>query len=695
VDVPHPLSRPPPPLPPSPRRGYLSPSVHGRGPFTTPPGALSTLCQLSMSESRLPVSDSAVRATLPDGRVLELSPGATAADAAAAIGPGLARAALAAQVDGTVVDLSLPLPAEASLRLLTERDPEALPVLRHSAAHVLATAVRELHPGAGIGFGPSIDEGFYYDFDVPRPFVPEDLETIEAAMRRVVEEDQPFQRRRVSKEEARELFRDDPLKLERLEELGDDEVITVYRNGPFLDLCRGPHVPSTGRLKNLKILSAAGAYWRGDERRQMLQRIYGTAFFSTKEMEEHLHRLEEAKRRDHRTLGRELDLFSTDPRVGSGLILWHPKGSVVRNEIETYERDLILRHGYELVYTPHVVSEKLFQLSGHLENFQENMFGAMEVEGARYRPKPMNCPGHMCIYESRARSYRDLPIRYAEFGTVYRYERSGVLHGMLRVRGFTQDDAHVFCTPEQVPDEIRRLLDLVDEMLATFGYPYTIELATRPEKAMGTPEQWEEAEVLLAEVLTAQGKEFTLDEGGGAFYGPKLDFKLIDAIGRKWQGPTVQLDFNLPERFQLEYVGEDNERHRPVMLHRVLVGSMERFVGGLIEHYAGAFPVWLAPVQVRILPISEQWEAPAAEYVAELKASGIRAELDARETLGSRIRNGEMEKVPYLGVMGEREVAGGTVAVRTRGTGSKQEILPRDAFRLRVRREVEGRALQP
>lgn len=634
-----------------------------------------------------------VRAVLPDGSSKELPPGSTAGDVAAAIGPGLAKAAVAAVVDGEVVDLMRPLEGEVQLRILTERDPEALAVLRHSAAHVLATAVRALRPGAGIGFGPAIDEGFYYDFDVDAPFTPDDLERFEREMARVIDEDQPFERRRVSRAEARDLFADDPLKLERLEEFDEDEVITVYRNGPFLDLCRGPHVPSTGRLANYRLLNAAGAYWRGDERRQMLQRIYGTAFFKKGDLDIHLERLEEAKKRDHRTLGRELGLFSTDQRVGAGLILWHPPGAVVRMEIENYERELILRHGYDLVYTPHVVSERLFEISGHLDNFAENMFGAMEVEGARYRPKPMNCPGHIAIYQGGQHSYRDLPIRMAEFGTVYRYERSGVLHGMLRVRGFTQDDAHVFCTRDQVGGEIERLLDLVDEMLATFGYPYTIELATKPEKALGSDEEWDRAVGVLADTLDARGVAYTIDEGGGAFYGPKLDFKLIDAIGRKWQGPTVQLDFNLPERFGLEYVGEDNERHRPFMLHRVLVGSMERFVGGLIEHYAGAFPVWLAPEQVRVLPISEQWTESAQALVDLLKERGIRANLHDRDTLSYRIRDAEMMKVPYMAVVGEREAEAGTVAVRRRGGGRKQEVMDREAFAALVREQIDSRAL--
>ncbi len=639
------------------------------------------------------MASESIRISLPDGKVLELPRGSSSHDVASAIGPGLAKAALAAVVDGEMVDLHRPLHDDCSLRLITERDPEALPLLRHSAAHVLATAVRRVVPGAEIGFGPAIEEGFYYDFGVDVPFTPEDLERFESEMRAVIEADLPFERKVVDKAEARELFHDDPLKLERLEEFAEDETITVYRDGSFLDLCKGPHVPSTGYLKHFRLLSSAGAYWRGDERRQMLQRIYGTAFLKEKELKAHLERLEEAKRRDHRVLGRQLDLFTVDPRVGSGLILWQPAGSIVRNEIEEYEKELILRHGYELVYTPHIVSERLFEVSGHLENFQDNMFGAMEVEGARYRPKPMNCPGHICIYQAAQRSYRDLPIRYAEFGTVYRYERSGVLHGMLRVRGFTQDDAHVFCTEAQVPSEVEALLDLVDEMLSTFGYPYTIELATRPEKALGSEAQWDAAVGQLRSVLEARGLNYEVDEGGGAFYGPKLDFKLIDAIGRKWQGPTVQLDFNLPDRFDIEYIGEDNDRHRPVMLHRVLVGSMERFVGGLIEHYAGAFPVWLAPEQVRVLPISEQFSEPAARYAEELRARGIRASLEARESLNYRIREGEMRKVPYMAVMGEREVADGTVAVRRRGEGRKQEVMPRDVFAERVMEQIRMRSL--
>jgi len=634
-----------------------------------------------------------IRVSLPDGSVLELPSGSKVAAIAAEIGPGLAKAALGAEIDGQIVDLMHTVHEDIGIRILTSRDPEALDLLRHSAAHVLATAVREIIPTAGIGFGPAIEDGFYYDFEVPEPFTPEDIEAIEKKMKEVVVSDLPFERRPVTKDEARDLFSDDALKLERLEEFTEDEVITVYQDGSFLDLCRGPHVPSTGRLKYFKLLSAAGAYWRGDESRQMLQRIYGTAFFDKKDLRRHLERLEEAKKRDHRRLGKQMDLFSTDPRVGQGFILWHPKGSVIRSEVEKYEQELILKHGYVLVYTPHIMSERLFEISGHLENFADDMFGAIDVEGARFRPKPMNCPGHIAIYQSQQRSYRDLPIRMAEFGTVYRYERSGVLHGMLRVRGFTQDDAHVFCTQDQVPEEIERLLDLVHEMLTTFGYPYTIDLATRPEKALGSPEEWEEAQAVLAKVLESRGDEYHIDEGGGAFYGPKLDFKLIDAIGRKWQGPTVQLDFNLPDRFDMEYVGEDNEPHRPVMLHRVLVGSMERFVGGLIEHYYGEFPLWLAPEQVRVLPISEQWVESAQQLMDDLREAGLRAKIYERETLGYRIRDAELQKIPYMAVIGEREAEGGTVAVRKRSTGKKQEVMDRSDFVAALVAEANTRAL--
>ncbi len=635
-----------------------------------------------------------IRITLPDGKELDMPRGATPYEVAEQIGPRLAKAALVAKVDGRVVDLNRPLEHDARVEIITEKSPEALEVLRHSAAHILATAVRQVRPDAKIGFGPPIEHGFYYDFEVAEPFTPDELAEIEERMKEVVRCNDPFERQVVTKEEARELFADDPLKLERLEEFGDDEVITVYRNGPFLDLCRGPHVPTTGYLKHFKLLSTAGAYWRGDERRQMLQRIYGTAWFTEKDLKEYLERLEEARRRDHRKLGRELGIFSTHQEAGPGLIHWHPKGGLIRHTIEEFLKTTLLENGYDLVYTPHVASEELYRISGHLDTFSENMFPAMEGEDERFRVKPMNCPNHIMIFRSETRSYRDLPIRYAELGTCYRFERSGVLHGMMRVRGFTQDDAHIFCTQEQIAEEFDRLLDLVDQMMVTFGYEYHVFLSTRPEKAIGDPAVYDAATDELRKVLERRGLEYKVDEGGGAFYGPKLDIMLVDALGREWQGPTLQLDFNLPERFDLEYIGPDNRPHRPVMIHRTLLGSMERFIGGLIEHYGGAFPVWLAPEQVRVLPITDELREDAAELVRQMKAAGLRATLDDRaETLGYRIRDGETQKVPYMAVIGEREAAAGTVAVRRRGAGKKQEIIPRPEFIERVRTEVQTRAL--
>ncbi len=635
-----------------------------------------------------------IHVTLPDGKSVALPEAATAAALAAAIGPGLARAALAAIVDGEIVDLDRPLRDGASVRLLTERDPEALGVLRHSAAHVLATAVRELIPGAGIGFGPAIDDGFYYDFDVPEPFTPEQLEAIQERMDEVVKADHPFERRVVSREEARELFADDPLKLERLEEFAEDEVITVYQDGPFLDLCRGPHVPGTGRLKHFRLLSAAGAYWRGDERRQMLQRIYGTAFFSAKDLRAHLHRLEEARKRDHRVLGKRLDLFSIQEEVGPGFVLWHPAGGRVRNTIESFLRETLVDHGYEIVFTPHVASEQLYRISGHLDVFADDMFPAMDDDGERFRMKPMNCPHHFMIYRSGIRSYRDLPLRYAELGTCYRYERSGALHGMLRVRSFTQDDAHIFIREDQIEEEYDRLLDLGDYLLGVFGYEYRTALSTRPEKAIGDPAVYDAASDRLADVLRNRGLDYELDEGGGAFYGPKVDILVTDALGREWQGGTFQLDFLMPQRFGLEYVGSDNRRHQAVVIHRTLLGSMERFIGGLIEHYGGAFPLWLAPEQVRILPVSEQWVESARELTGQLGEAGLRAEIDERDTLGYRIRHAETMKVPYMGIVGEREAEAGTVSVRKRGAKKKQVTMERGEFLRRLKSEVESRTLE-
>ena len=634
-----------------------------------------------------------IQLTLPNGDVLTMERGVTPGEVASSIGPGLAKAALAAVVDGETVGLMDPLESDADIRILTLKDPESLPVLRHSAAHVLATAVRELLPSAGIGFGPAIEEGFYYDFDVDTPFTPDDLEAFEKRMAEVTVADQPFERRQVTKDEARQLFEDDPLKLERLEEFGDDEVITVYQNGPFLDLCKGPHVPSTGKLEHFKLLSGAGAYWRGDEKRQMLQRIYGTAFYSRPELDEHLDRLEEAKKRDHRVIGKKLDLFSIQEEVGSGLILWHPRGGIIRHTIEEFLKETLLEHEYELVFTPQVASEELYRMSGHLEVFEENMFPAMEDDGARFRMKPMNCPHHFMIYKTQTRSYRDLPLRFAELGTCYRYERSGTLHGMLRVRCFTQDDAHIFVRSDQIAEEYDRLLDLADYLLKIFGYEYHLALSSRPEKAIGDPEVYDQATETLRGVLERRGADYILDEGGGAFYGPKIDVNLVDAIGREWQGGTFQLDFQMPHRFGLEYIGADNKSHEAVVIHRTLLGSMERFIGGLIEHYGGAFPTWMAPEQVRVLPVGEQWNESAREFEKDLKQAGIRSSLEARDTLGYRIRDAETLKIPYMGVIGEREATNGTVAVRRRGMGKKQEVMDRGSFIDRVLDEIQSKSL--
>ena len=634
-----------------------------------------------------------IQLTLPNGDVLTMERGVTPGEVASSIGPGLAKAALAAVVDGETVGLMDPLESDADIRILTLKDPESLPVLRHSAAHVLATAVRELLPSAGIGFGPAIEEGFYYDFDVDTPFTPDDLEAFEKRMAEVTVADQPFERRQVTKDEARQLFEDDPLKLERLEEFGDDEVITVYQNGPFLDLCKGPHVPSTGKLEHFKLLSGAGAYWRGDEKRQMLQRIYGTAFYSRPELDEHLDRLEEAKKRDHRVIGKKLDLFSIQEEVGSGLILWHPRGGIIRHTIEEFLKETLLEHEYELVFTPQVASEELYRMSGHLEVFEENMFPAMEDDGTRFRMKPMNCPHHFMIYKTQTRSYRDLPLRFAELGTCYRYERSGTLHGMLRVRCFTQDDAHIFVRSDQIAEEYDRLLDLADYLLKIFGYEYHLALSSRPEKAIGDPEVYDQATETLRGVLERRGADYILDEGGGAFYGPKIDVNLVDAIGREWQGGTFQLDFQMPHRFGLEYIGADNKPHEAVVIHRTLLGSMERFIGGLIEHYGGAFPTWMAPEQVRVLPVGEQWNESAREFARDLKQAGIRSSLEARDTLGYRIRDAETLKIPYMGVIGEREATNGTVAVRRRGMGKKQEVMDRGSFIDRVLDEIQSKSL--
>jgi threonyl-tRNA synthetase len=645
---------------------------------------------------------SAIRITLPDGSVREFESGITSRKVAESIGAGLARAALAGRVDGQLWDLDRPIERDASLAIVTDKDADALELLRHSSAHIMATAVRELFPSAGIGFGPPIEDGFYYDFQVDRPFTPEDLARIEEKMAEVASRDYPFTREVVDRQEASRRFSDDPLKLERISELGDHETITVYTDGPFVDLCRGPHVPSTGRLKHFKLLNSAGAYWRGDERRQMLQRIYGTAWFKKEDLEAYLHRLEEARRRDHRVIGKALDLFSIQEVVGPGLIFWHPKGARIKHLLTRAVEDDNLAQGYELVYTPNVTREELFRISGHLPLYEANQYPAMgagheEAEDVRYRVKPMNCPMHCLIYKSQQRSYRDLPIRLSEVANVYRNERSGTLHGLLRVRGLCMDDAHIFATLDQVEDEIFLCLGQVERLVGqTFGLELEFEVSTRPPERLGDDATWDQAEKILQRALDRKGIAYRVDEGGGAFYGPKIDIKFKDSIGRMWQGPTIQLDFNLPERFGLEYTGADNKAHRPVMIHRAIYGTLERFTGNLIEHFAGAFPVWLSPEQVRVIPISDSQIDAARALAARLTGAGLRVHLDDRnETLNYRIRDGEVHKIPYMAVVGQREAESDSLALRVRGAGKKQEIVTVDNFIGRVTREVQDRSLAP
>lgn len=546
-----------------------------------------------------------------------------------------------------------------------------LETLRHSAAHIMADAVVRLFPGTKITIGPAVEDGFYYDFDSPHSFTPEDLATIEREMEKIVAADVPFVRQEVSRDEARRLFADEPYKLELIASLPEGEAITVYRHGDFLDLCRGPHVASTGLVKAFRILKVAGAYWRGDEKGPQLQRIYGTAFPSHDLLEAHLAMLAEAAKRDHRKLGVDLDLYSTMEEYGAGLILWHPKGGRIRDAIETFWKQEHYRNGYEILYTPHIGRSTLWETSGHLSFYRESMYSPMDIDGSDYFIKPMNCPFHIMVYKSRMRSYRDLPLRWAELGTVYRYEKSGVLHGLLRVRGFTQDDAHIFCTPDQIEQEIREVLRFSLAMWKAFGFSNVkAYLATRPEKAVGEPARWDQAIAALANAVAAEQLAVELDEGGGAFYGPKIDLKVCDALGREWQMTTIQFDFNLPERFDMHFIGADGQKHRPYMVHRALLGSLERFFGVLVEHYAGAFPAWLAPEQVRLLPVAADFVSYASQVAGELMGRGIRVEVDGRgEKLGLKIREAQLAKVPYMLVVGGKEVEAGAVAVRSRSKG--------------------------
>jgi len=571
---------------------------------------------------------------------------------------------------------------------------EALYRLRHSAAHVLATAVTELFPGVKVAGGPPIDNGFYYDFAKDTPFTPEDLEKIEARMREIVAANQKFEYSVTTREEAQQRFAaaDEKYKLHFLSQIPAGAKVTYYTNDGFVDLCRGPHVASTGDIKAFKLTHVAGAYWLGSERNEMLQRIYGTAFPTATEMDEYLQRIEESLKRDHRRLGRELDLFSIQEEVGPGLVLWHPRLGIVRHVIEQFWKEEHWKHGYEFVYTPHLASEKLYEISGHLQNYADIMYAPMVIDEQAYRAKPMNCPGHIMIYNSRRHSYRELPVRFAELGTVYRYERSGVLHGMERVRGFTQDDSHIFCTPDQLESEVQGVLDLHHHLITTFGYDYRCYLATRPkDKYLGSDEEWEFATNALRRALEARGLPYEVDEGGGAFYAPKIDIKLKDAIGREWQCGTVQVDLNLPKRFGVHYTGADGKEHEVIMLHRALLGSLERFVGIYIEHTGGEFPVWIAPVQVMVIPANPKALDYANDTVRMLREGGVRAEADLREEkMGAKIRDAELQKVPYMLVVGPREAEAGTVAPRRKGAG-QLEAMTRQAFLERVQQETRER----
>ena len=578
----------------------------------------------------------------------------------------------AVSVNGVPMDLATPLIQDISLDPVTFSSSAGKEIYRHSSAHIMAQAVKDIFPSANMTIGPAIDEGFYYDFAFERPFTPEDLEKIEARAHEIMQADLPIKRLEMSKEEAVQFFenKEEAFKVEIIKQIKDDRV-SLYQQGDFVDLCRGPHVASTGQVNALKLLTSAGAYWRSDERNPMLQRIYGTSFPSQIELADHIAKLEEIKRRDHRQLGKELDLFSIQEETGPGLILWHPKGALVRLLIENFWRDQHMKHGYELVYSPHIARLDLWKTSGHVDYYRDNMFAPMTVEAKEYQLKPMNCPFHIMVYTTHLRSYRELPIRYGELGTVYRYERSGVLHGLMRARGFTQDDAHIFCHPDQLEAEVRRVLDFTVFMLRRFGFTECeLYVSTRPEKAVGSREKWEHATSALEAALTGGGFSYQIDPGEGVFYGPKIDLKIRDALGRAWQCSTIQIDFNNPERFGLTFVGEDGKTHQPIMIHRALVGSIERFFGILIEHFAGAFPTWLAPVQVKILPITDTQAAYAAQVRNQLQAAGFRVEVDGRnEKVGLKVREAEKGKIPYMLVVGKRESEINHVSVRKRSAG--------------------------
>jgi threonyl-tRNA synthetase len=630
----------------------------------------------------------AVDLRYPDGNTVSHPDGITGLEVAASIGPRLAGAAVAVRLNGELRDLGRPIAESGDFEVVTLDSEDGIDVLRHSSAHVLAQAVLGLFEGSTFAIGPVIEDGFYYDFRVAEPFTPEDLDKIEARMNEIIAEDQAFEREALSRADALGLFGDHPFKVEIIEqvdesEVGGDDRVTVYRNGDFVDLCRGPHLPSTGLIPALKLLKTSGAYWRGDEKREQLQRIYGTAWPSKGELAEYLHRIEEAEKRDHRKLGPELDLYSFPDELGPGLAIWHAKGGMLRKVIEDHSRAIHEKYGFDFVFSPHLAKSDLWQTSGHLGYFAENMYPPMQHgDDPEYRVKPMNCPFHILVYQSRKRSYRELPIRLSELGGVYRYEKSGQIHGLLRVRGMTQDDSHTFCTTDQIQEELRRHLDFVLNWLSDFGFAeFEADLSTRPEKAVGDPERWHTTEAALAEALDARGVPYRIAEGEGAFYGPKIDVHITDAIGRRWQCSTIQLDFNEPDRFGMEYVTPDNSAERPYMIHCAKAGSIERFIGVLVEHYAGAFPMWLAPVQVSVIPVADRHDAYAEQVAAALRASRLRTEVDrSGDTVGDKIRKAITQKHPAVLVVGDADQEAGTVGLRLYGDDSESRgVLLEDA----------------
>ncbi|NLK51559.1 MAG: threonine--tRNA ligase [Syntrophomonadaceae bacterium] len=628
-----------------------------------------------------------IKVYLKDGTHREYPVGTTIGQIAEHISRKLGAQALGGKFNGQLRDLNYPLQEDGNLEILTFESEEGKEIYRHSCSHIMAQAVQKLFPGTQLGIGPAIENGFYYDFDLEQSFTPQDLERIEEEMTAIIKADYSFERQEVDREEAIRLFtqRGENYKVELINDLPSEAAISLYRQGDFLDLCAGPHVPSTGRIKALKLMSLAGAYWRGSERNKMLQRIYGTAFSKKSELDDYLFRLEEAKRRDHRKLGTELGLF-TIMEEGPGFPFFLPKGMILRNQLEDFWRELHQRTGYQEIKTPIILHRGLWEQSGHWDHYKENMYFT-QIDEEDYAVKPMNCPGGILVYRTQLHSYREFPIRLAEMGLVHRHEKSGVLHGLMRVRAFTQDDAHIFMLPSQITQEIKGVIDLVDEVYRVFGFSYHVELSTRPEKAMGSLEVWEQATNALRMAMEEKGMEYKVNEGDGAFYGPKIDFHLRDSIGRTWQCGTIQLDFQMPEKFDLTYIGDDGQRHRPVMIHRVAFGSMERFIGILIEHYAGAFPVWLAPVQVRVIPITERHHTYAHQVFAQLVEKGFRVEIDDRkEKVGYKIREGQMHRIPYLLVVGDKEQEKGMVAVRARGEGDLGAF-PMAQFEARLNQE--------